>query len=147
MSTDLVKLHLGRVFANFEKELRRIQVEALRDSGKILRREQEISMRARWFRTGASVAALGKGEVITKGDTSTYRLTTGKFYDIFGEYGTGQRGARTGQPAPQGYRYGSHEKGSMTARRFSRLAIDAARPQIIDLHVHGLGKLAKDLGA
>lgn len=130
---ELAQIQFGRIFDSYERDLRHMQRDALVESGKILRREQESSMRRRWYRTGASVEALGQGEIIEEGDSVTFRLVTGKFYDIFGEYGTGQRGAATGQPVPPFYRYGS--KSGMGARRFSRLAIDAATPQIRDLHL------------
>lgn len=141
MSGELVVLQLGRIFDSYERRLRAMQRDSLTTSGKILRREQDASMRRRWYRTGASVESLSD-EVIDEGEKSTYRLTVGTFYSIFGEYGTGQRGAATGQPAPPFYRYGS--KPGMAARRFSRLAIDAAKPQIRDLHLLELREFAKD---
>lgn len=142
---ELATVQFGRIFDNYERDLRAIQRDALIDSGKILRREQEASMRARWYRTGASVSALGQGEVVEEGGNLIFRLATGKFYDIFGEYGTGQRGAATGQPTPAFYRYGS--KPGMAARRFSRLAIDAAAPQIRDLHLLKMREFAKGFKA
>jgi hypothetical protein len=145
LSTPLVTVRYAKVFDNYERELRKAQAEATKDSGAILRRHVEQSMRLRWYRTGASVEALSKGEVIEEGNRVTFRLVGGKFYDIFGEYGTGVRGAATGQPAPKGYTYGGHEKGSMTARRFSRLAIDAARSEIQDLHLLKMREFARGM--
>lgn len=129
---ELATVTYGRIFDNYERGVRQLRDEALRESGVILRREQESSMRARWYRTGASVESLAE-KITADEHSATYTLTAGTFYSIFGEYGTGQRGSATGQPAPPFYRYGS--KPGMTARRFSRLAIDAAQPQIRDLHL------------
>lgn len=140
---ELATVHYGRIFGSYERQLRATQHDALAESGKILRREQEASMRARWYRTGASVESLGQGEIVEEGNKSTFRLTAGKFYDIFGEYGTGQRGAATGQPTSPFYRYGS--KPGMAARRFSRLAIDVAAPQIRDLHLLKMREFAREV--
>jgi len=137
---EFATVHYGKVFDTFEQRLRAMQAETLKDSGTVMRREVESSMRARWYRTGASLGALGKGEVISEGSKLIWRLTFGKFYDIFGEYGTGQRGSASGQPAPKGYTYG--DKPGMTARRFGRLAIDTAAPQIRDLHLLAMRQFA-----
>jgi len=132
MSTPLAQVEYGRIFDNYEREVRRLRDKALRDSGKVMRREQEASMRLRWYRSGASVRSLSEKTTADE-QSATYSLTVGTFYSIFGEYGTGRRGAETGQPTPPFYRYGS--KPGMTARRFSRLAIEVALPQIRDIHL------------
>lgn len=141
---ELATVTYGRIFDNYERDLRQLRDSILRDSGKILRREQEASMRARWYRTGTSVESVSE-QITANADSATYRLTVGTFYSIFGEYGTGQRGAATGQPTPAFYRYGS--KPGMSARRFSRLAIDAAQPQIRDLHLLKMREFAKRMTA
>lgn len=131
MSTPLVQIEYGKIFLkSFRREVEHLRDDALNQSAQILRREEEASIRARWFDTGATLASLEE-EVIEQGDTKTYRLSPTTFYAPFGEYGTGQRGARTGQPAPTGWTYGQRE--GMEARRFSRAAIDVARPQIEDV--------------
>jgi hypothetical protein len=145
MSTPLAHVQYGKIFDNYERDLRRVQSEALKESGTVLRRRLELSMRARWYRTGASVGSISEGEIATEGNKSRIALTVGTFYSIFGEYGTGQRGAATGQPAPAFYKYGS--KPGMSARRFSRLAIEDARPEIHDLHLLKLRELGKGMTA
>jgi hypothetical protein len=145
MSTPLARVQYGRIFDNYERNLRRLQSEALKESGGVLKRYLETSMRARWYRTGASVESINEGEVTTEGNKAQFTLTVGTFYSIFGEYGTGQRGAATGQPAPPFYKYGS--KPGMSARRFSRLAIETARPEIHDLHLLKLRELGKGMTA
>jgi hypothetical protein len=141
VSTPIATVQYGKVFDSFEQRLRTMQTNALADSGNVLRREVETSIRARWYRTGASLGALGKGEVTSEDNKLTYRLLFGKFYDVFGEYGTGRRGAASGQPAPKGYTYG--DKPGMAARRFGRLPIDATIPQIRDLHLLAAREFAR----
>jgi hypothetical protein len=143
MSTPLARVEYGKIFDNYERNLRRLQSEALKESGGVLKRHLETSMRARWYRTGASVESINEGEVTTEGNKAQFTLTVGTFYSIFGEYGTGQRGAATGQPAPPFYKYGS--KLGMSARRFSRLAIETARSEIHDLHLLKLRELGKGM--
>jgi hypothetical protein len=143
MSTPLAHVQYGRIFDNYERDLRRLQSEVLKESGGILRRHLESSMRIRWYRTGASVESISEGEITTEGDKARFALTVGTFYSIFGEYGTGQRGAATGQPAPPFYKYGS--KPGMSARRFGRLAIETARPEIHDLQLLKLRELGKGM--
>lgn len=130
--SDFVTVQYGRIFSDYERELLKMRDSALKDSAKVMKREEELSIRARWFRTGASLDSLQE-EFEARGSRSIYRLIVGTFYSIFGEYGTGRRGAATGQPAPRGYSYG--DRTGMAARRFSRLAIDAAQPQIRDIHL------------
>jgi hypothetical protein len=128
---NLVTVQFGRVFRkSLRRELEQVRDEGLADGAKIVRREVESSIRERWYDTGATLASL-EDEMITEGDTKTYRLTPTTFYAIFGEYGTGQRGAATGRPAPHGYRYGP--SAGMAARRFSRIAVGIARPQVEDV--------------
>ena len=99
----------------------------LTDARPIIRREWATSVHQRFFRTGDGLQS-AVDDFVTDGDSKTYRLFPTAFYMIFGEYGTGRRGAATGQPAPAGYRYGS--KPGMAARRFSRIAVGLAKPQI-----------------
>lgn len=131
MSTPLAHVQFGRIFLkSFQREVEQTRDEALKESAPIIRRELESSIRQRWYRTGASLASV-EDEVIEQGDTKTYRVGPRMFYDIFGEYGTGRRGAVTGQPAPTGYRYGP--SAGMAARRFARIAVGVARPQVEDV--------------
>jgi hypothetical protein len=114
-------------------------MESLRDSivssgGKILREEEESSIRLRWFDKGVTLRSL-QDETVTEGDARIYRLfptatsKSGAPYPLFGEYGTGRAGAVSGQPAPSGYTYG--DKPGMRARRYSRIAVAQARPKVI----------------
>ncbi len=131
MSEQLATVEYGKIFLkSLRTLLEATRDEALSESATIIRREEEASMRQRWYRTGASVESL-QDEVISEGDKKAYRLSPTTFYSIFGEYGTGQRGRETGEPAPVGYTYGPSR--GMAARRFSRIAIANARPQIEDV--------------
>lgn len=128
---ELATVEYGAIFRkSFRRELEQMRDEALNQSAQILRREVESSIRQRWYDTGATVESLEE-EVIEQGNTKIYRLSPTTFYAPFGEYGTGQRGRETGQPAPTGWTYGNQP--GMTARRFSRIAVDVARPQIDDI--------------
>lgn len=135
MAEVLARVHLSPIFRNF-----RGRMEDLRDSitvagGKILRREVESSIRLRWYESGKTLRSLEE-DVVTDGNRQTYILTPtatsekGAPYPLFGEYGTGRRGAATGRPAPRGYKYGTERQG-MKARRFSRIAVGIAQPQVV----------------
>lgn len=133
MSTPFVRLQLGSAFRNFRQRAEQLQSDIVTEGGKIVRREVESSMRLRWFRTGKAVGSL-TDEVISDGSTKTYRLVPtatskrGAPYPLFGEYGTGIRGRLSGRPAPRGYRYGDSK--GMRARRFARIALTIAEPQV-----------------
>lgn len=133
MSTPLVRLQLSPIFRNFRSRIEDLRDEVTVQGGKILRREVEGSIRLRWYDTGKTLNSLQE-DVITKGGSQRYILTPtatsekGAPYPSFGEYGTGRRGAITGRPSPRGYRYG--DKQGMKARRFSRIAVGIAQPQI-----------------
>lgn len=132
MSEQLITLQLGRVFSTFRKSVEALQDDILLDAAQIMRREEEASIRQRWYRTGATVNSLQE-ELVIDGVKKTYRLfptatNKGAPYPLFGEFGTGRLGAATGKPAPRGYRYG--QRAGMAARRFSRIAITIAKPQI-----------------
>lgn len=130
--SQLVTLQLSPVFRNLQQRVERLRDEIVTEGGAILKREYLSSIRARWFRTGATANSLVEG-VVTDGNRKTFRIgptatRNGAPYSLFGEYGTGRRGAATGGPAPAGYRYG--DKPGMTARRFSRIAVTQAKPQV-----------------
>lgn len=128
---SVATVEYGQIFLkSFRDELTRTRDEALTASALIMRREEEASIRARWYDTGATLESLEE-EIIDEGDKKTYRVSPTTFYAIFGEYGTGQRGAATGEPVPVGYRYGP--SAGMEARRFSRIAVSIARPQVEDI--------------
>lgn len=133
---NLVELQLSSIFSNLRSRVERLRVGILFDSAAILRREEESSIRRLWYRTGATLSSL-RQQFITDGDKKIYQLfptatsKAGAPYPLFGEYGTGRLGAQTGRPAPLGYRYG--DKAGMVARRYSRLAVTAAKPQIDQL--------------
>lgn len=135
MAEVLAHVQLSSIFRNF-----RSRIEDLRDSitvegGKILRREVESSVRLRWYDSGKTLRSLEE-DVVTKDNSQRYILTPtatsekGAPYPLFGEYGTGRRGAATGRPAPRGYKYSSDKQG-MKARRYSRIAVGIAKPQVV----------------
>jgi hypothetical protein len=129
---NLVELQLGRVFSTFRKSVEALQDDILLDAAQIMRREEETSIRERWYRSGATLGSLQE-ELVIDGPRKTFRLfptatNKGAPYPLFGEYGTGRLGAATGRPAPRGYKYG--QQAGMAARRFSRIAVSLARPQI-----------------
>lgn len=131
---QLVTVEYGSIFHNFESRVRALQSQIVSEGGKILRQEEEESIRLRWYDKGVTLRSL-KEEVVDEGDTKIYRLfptatsKRGAPYPLFGEYGTGQDGARTGQPAPVGYEYGQGK--GMRARRYSRIAVANAQPKVI----------------
>jgi hypothetical protein len=128
MANQLVTLQLSPIFTDFRRRVEGLRDSILADGRKILRREWALSVRARFFDTGAGLQSAGLGEIVADGDNRTYRMVPQAFYMVFGEYGTGREGVRTGQPAPAGYVYGQRK--GMAARRFSRIAVAVARPQV-----------------
>jgi len=125
--SDLVQLQLGKIFSDFRQRMERLQMAVLKGVQPIVRFNWARSVRERWFRTGATLQS-AVDEFSGEGDSKFYRLRPMTFYAIFGEYGTGRRGAVSGRPAPAGYHYGP--KPGMQARRFARHALAIARPQI-----------------
>lgn len=131
---ELAHVRLGSVFRTFKSRIEDLRDEIVTSGGKILRREEESSIRLRWYDEGRTLRSLQE-EVIREGDKVIYRLfptatsPQGFPYPTAGEYGTGRRGAATGRPAPRGWRYG--DKPGMKARRYSRIAVAIARPQVI----------------
>lgn len=125
--SELAQVQIGSIFHDLRARLTTMQENILRDARPILRREYATSVHQRFFRTGAGLQST-REEFYGEGDVRGYRLVPTAFYMIFGEYGTGRRGAATGQPSPAGYRYG--DKPGMAARRFGRIALSIAKPQI-----------------
>lgn len=140
--SELVTLQLSPVFTDFRQRVEGLRDAVLSDGRTIIRREWALSVRERFYRTGAGLQSAGQGKVIAEGNKKTYRLAPTAFYMIFGEYGTGRRGAASGQPAPPGYRYGSRV--GMTARRFSRIAINVAAPQVRDAAIQRAREFARN---
>lgn len=134
MADELVTVELGPIFHNFQSRVEALRDDLLGEGGKILRQEEESSIRLRWFDKGVTLRSLQK-EVVSEGDAKIYRLfptatsKRGAPYPLFGEYGTGREGARTGGPAPVGYVYGDSK--GMKARRYSRIAVAQARPKVV----------------
>jgi hypothetical protein len=125
--SDFVQITVSPFFSRFRQFIEELRDEILDETSPILRKEEEASIRARWYRLGRTLRSL-KEQVVTDGPRKTYRLFPTAPHAIFGEYGTGRRGAATGRPAPKGYTYGP--KPGMAARRYSRFAVQSARPQI-----------------
>lgn len=141
--SELVNVQYGKIFLkSFRREVEQVRDEGLIEGARILRREEEASIRQRWFKLGRTLGSLTE-EIVTEGDKKTYRLIPTAMHAIFGEYGTGLRGAATGGPPPRGYRYGS--KPGIAARRYSRIAIAIARPQIEDVFKLKVRELAENL--
>jgi hypothetical protein len=134
MAEVLARVQLSPIFRNFKSRIENLRDSITVEGGKILRRETESSIRLRWYDSGKTLNSLEE-EVITSGESQRYILTPtatsakGAPYPLFGEYGTGRRGAATGRPAPRGYRYGDSK--GMKARRYSRIAVGIAKPQVI----------------
>lgn len=134
MAEVLAHVHLSPIFRNFKSRVEDLRDEVTVQGGKILRREVESSIRLRWYDSGKTLRSLEE-DVVTKDNSQRYILTPtatsdkGAPYPLFGEYGTGRRGAATGRPAPRGYKYSSDKQG-MKARRFSRIAVGIAKPQV-----------------
>lgn len=132
--SELVTVEYGSVFSKFESRIRALHADITTEGGKILRQEEEESIRLRWYDSGETLRSL-KEEVVVEGDTQIYRLfptatsKRGFPYPTAGEYGTGREGARTGQPAPSGWVYG--DSTGMRARRYSRIAVAQARPRVV----------------
>jgi len=130
---ELVELHLGSIFHDFRGRVELLRDDILAGASKILLKEEQASIRRRWYRTGATLASLRETTTL-EGNRKTYTIeptatNRGAPYPLFGEYGTGRRGAASGRPAPRGYLYGS--KIGMDARRYSRIALASAKPQIV----------------
>jgi hypothetical protein len=134
VADELVTVELGSIFHNFQSRVESLRDEVVTQGAKILRQEEESSIRLRWYDKGVTLRSLQE-EFITEGQTRIYRLfptavsKRGAPYPLFGEYGTGQAGARTGGPAPAGYIYGDSK--GMRARRFSRIAVAQAKPKVV----------------
>lgn len=132
--SDLVTVEYGSVFSNLESRLRALQSQIVSEGGKILREEEEQSIRLRWYDRGETLRSLQE-EIVVAGDTRTYQLfptatsKRGFPYPTAGEYGTGRLGARTGGPAPSEWVYG--DSVGMKARRYSRIAVAQAKPRVI----------------
>lgn len=107
------------------------------DGSSILKREYQDSIRNHWYRTGATLFSLRERTVSEGGGIKRYELSPtatspkGAPYYLFGEYGTGREGSASGRPAPRGYVYGRQR--GMEARRYTRLATQAAAPQVAEM--------------
>jgi hypothetical protein len=134
MAEQLVTVELGSIFRNFKQRIEKLRDDVTSEGGAILRREEVASIRSRWYDNGHTLRSLEE-KIDTENDARVYRLfptatsKRGAPYPFIGEYGTGQAGARTGGPAPAGYVYGSGA--GMAARRYSRIAVQVAKPQIV----------------
>ncbi len=148
--SELVTVQIGSVFRNMGQAVRGFRDVLLTESASIMKHEEQSSIRQRWYDTGTTLRSL-EDKVITEGDKKTYQLfptatsPKGAPYPLFGEYGTGQQGSATGRPAPAGYTYGP--KFGMRARRFSRIAVTTARPQIERKSQELLRRLARNMTA
>lgn len=143
MSDEFVTVQYGKIFLkSFRDEVEQTRDEGLKEGAPILRREVERSIRERWYLLGRTLGSLDD-DVISEGDRKSYVLSPTAKHAVFGEYGTGVRGRATGQPAPKGWEYG--DKPGMTARRYSRIAVGIARPQVDDVFKLKVRELAARL--
>lgn len=135
MSEQFVTVSVPKFLTHFREAFSGLVDDVLDETSPILRREEQASIRSRWYRTGKTLRSL-KEEVAEIKDGKVYRLfptatsDRGAPYPLFGEFGTGRRGSTTGKPTPKGYKYG--RKPGMTARRFGRSAVQVARPKVIE---------------
>ena len=123
----MVELRLSPIFRDLRNRLRDFQRDVHSRASLIMRFEEQSSIRQRFYRTGKGLLSLFETQT-EQGDTLRYEITFLRRYMLFGEYGTGRRGAASGRPAPRGYTYG--QRAGMAARRFSRIAVAAAKPKI-----------------
>lgn len=123
----MVELRLSPIFRDLRNRLRGFQRDVHQRASLIVRFEEQLSIRQRFYRTGKGLLSLFETQT-EEGNRLRYEITFLRRYMLFGEYGTGRRGAASGRPAPRGYTYG--QRAGMTARRFSRIAVAAARPKI-----------------
>lgn len=125
-----VQYQQGRIFRAFRSDMRDLQRDIHSRASLIVRFQEETAIqhgKSRFYRSGRGLLSLFERQ-LEEGNKLLYEITFLRFYMIFGEYGTGKRGAATGPPAPLGYTYG--QKPGMAARRFSRIAVGRARPQV-----------------
>ncbi len=144
---DLVTLQLSPIFTDFRQRVEGLRDSIIRGGRIIVRREFALSIRQRWYDSGATANSL-REELVTDGQRKTWRIfptatRDGAPYPLFGEYGTGQRGSTTGQPAPRGYRYGSRL--GMAARRYGRQAVATAAPQVRDMAILKARQFARNV--
>jgi hypothetical protein len=124
---ELATVRYSPVFRRFEPAVRGFRDVVLAESATIVKREEQVSIRRLWYRTGATLNSLAE-RTIDEGQRKVYQLFPTTFYAPFGEYGTGRAGAASGRPAPRGYIYGQSK--GLVARRYSRLAVAAAKPKV-----------------
>lgn len=123
----MVKLKLSPIFRDLRNRLRGFQRDVHQRASLIMRFEEQLSIRQRFYRTGKGLLSLFERQ-LEEDNKLRYEITFLRRYMLFGEYGTGRRGAASGRPTPRGYTYG--QRAGMTARRFSRIAVAAAKPKI-----------------
>jgi hypothetical protein len=136
------------VFANFRQRVEGLRDAILNDGSKIVRREWALSVRERFYLTGKGQKSGLSAEaqsIVEDGNKKTWRMQPTEIHMTFGEYGTGQRGRATGEPAPAGYAYGN--RAGMAARRFSRIAITTAAPQVRDMAILKARQFARNVTA
>lgn len=144
MSTPFVTVQYGKIFLkSFRREVEQIRDEGLVEGARILRREEETSIRQRWYLLGRTLGSLQE-ETITEGDRKMYQLSPTAAHAPFGEYGTGVAGRNSyDPPLPKNWEYG--DKPGMEARQYSRIAVRVARPQIEDVFKLKVRELAARL--
>ena len=128
MSQAFVTVSVPKFLSSFREEISDLRDEVAEKTAPILRREEEASIRSRWYRLGRTLKSL-REEIAHEPSKTVYRLTPTTSWAVFGEFGTGRRGSQTGRPAPKGYTYG--DKPGMEARRYSRIAVASATPKVI----------------
>lgn len=148
MSEPFVTVTVPWIFTNLRQQMEALRDGVIEETAPILIREEEASIRARWYRSGKTLRSL-KDETVSIRDGKAYRLfptatsDRGAPYPLFGEFGTGRRGAASGGRTPRGYRHGS--TAGMTARRFARSAVETARPKVIRVAQQTVGEFARNV--
>jgi len=140
--SEFVQVQPPKILFNFRSVIEDLRDEIIGEAAPILRREEEASIRARWYRLGRTLRSLHE-EMAMEPGRRVYRLFPTAPHAIFGEFGTGRRGAATGQPAPRGWKYG--DKPGMEARRYSRIAVEIARPKVIQAAQEIARRFAKNV--
>lgn len=118
-----ISIKVPNKLLNLRREFQQSIQESLAENADILSAFTARSIRQRWFDTGKSLGAFRKFFRLRQRFSG---VTSGTFYDVFGEYGTGRRGQASSAYHPQGWTYG--KLAGMAARRPFGKALTEASP-------------------
>lgn len=125
---NLTEVQISAIFREFRRDVLEFRDEALKSAGQILEQESRLSVRQRFYRTGAALRSV-EHRTTEEGERKTYEQFSELFYFRFGEYGTGRRGRLSNVPHPASYQYG--DRPGMTARFMLGTALRIAKPRIL----------------